>query len=305
MNKYSFSARIDTPIVLRNGDFTVDGYSVSAFDDENWQSGSILMTKTIEAENIDKAIYDFFIPMGHVLNALSVLSQTIVHPPILGSFLAIRENDNPDHIFLARISNKTDTRGIAIGADMAGDIQHLADLSKSSSGVTYLREAIGALSPLQIVSMLSSAAEAFAEKKEVPAKCRKGHELGCECGTPTVRTVTDREALKKILGKDSLYNDVFGPDGIRHKVDHGQRVNDAVVGITAQELYSRLMVEYLQEQGITSAQDYPHAPRNIMFDQDQSWCQMKDRSIPTLLELQKKTLSDESIVPISPPMTGY
>ncbi len=264
--------RVKTPIYTFDKseyrEFTFEPYR-----DNQSLEGDLLVSRTLEAENGNEAMRKFFTELEPILNAISVLTQTIIFPLPTASHLLYKLENNPDNLFYANIANDSETAGMGLESEVFEDVEKLLNIANPIA-FSYLRDAIGTLSSVQQLSMLISAAEAFAGTSKTKGFCKK-------CGEPYEYSSTDKDKLRLILG-DALYKRLY-TDGLRHKLAHGGDFNGEAVAATAGETYSRISLGYLKETySLSSLEEIHGAPRSFVYEYSHHGAKMLSSDAPTL-----------------------
>ncbi|MFA6430342.1 MAG: hypothetical protein WC229_02330 [Candidatus Paceibacterota bacterium] len=196
----------------------IDGYIFKQWSfnyRDGWGGDAWIVSKTIESNSCTEAINLFRENLDKILRKIAFVSQCYMEFYIQ-SFFILREDGNAEKKIWFRFSNETE------GVPLHFDNEELDNYEKiktafDNNAFRYLQEANNCQNYVPRLMLLFSALEAMSGRVE--------KEKTKEDGSIEIYYTYNKETMIKIMGGD-LYNEIFGTDGIRHKINHGDYVEN-------------------------------------------------------------------------------
>lgn len=259
MNKYLIEQKIKTLSCLHiglnynSGQFPkmiIDDYIFTQWD-FNIAQGCLgdawLVKKEVEANNCVEALQTFRNILDKIVQRVGFISQCYMDF-YKEPFLFYKINDNNDKIFFYKHFQERKGAGLQFNEEELSDYQKLQDF-KFPETFKFLQECRNTIGYVPKLILLFSALEALCNKIEIDK----------DDGS---RYITyDKNEMKKILGCQ-LFNAVFGSDGIRHKLNHGEMVDEAFGKDYVDEIYKSIIC-YFNTECKTKINNVVRPPRKF------------------------------------------
>lgn len=238
MNEYFIEQKIKTLSDLAVGlnnepnskpEMIIDGYQFLHWEfniSQGWIGDAWIVKKVIEANNCVEAAGIFRGDLDKIVQKVGFVSQCYMDF-YKEPFLIYKKNENKDNIFFYKHIQEVNGVGLHFDNEELNNFHKLSNF-RFPEAFRFLQESRNTIGYIPKLMLLFSALEAMCDKKEIEK----------EDGS---RYVTyDRDEMKKILGC-ILFNKIFGPDGIRHKLNHGEMVDSAFGLNYVEEIYKHII----------------------------------------------------------------
>lgn len=292
MNKYKIKQKIKTPANLSffNNDFSYEEFNFCLYDDKErlpfkreW-----VTNKIIEADNMIDAINEFRNQLVKVLDLMFVFTQCSFN--IIGqSFLVIKENNNPKNIVYFYYAEEKDP----VGMEVTNEFKDEMDKLKKGLG-----DKIFALSSWHMIAHTMKSrtrlfsqiitVESLIDSEKQTTTCNQcNKELICsKCSFKKTYSSTSKKKLKEILG-DKLYKKLYTEDRIRHKLFHGEFVENSKISEVIEPMYGKIIDYFKDEYGV-NVPKIKIQPRGFnQFNYSDNFIRLVDGSIPEIEDLEK------------------
>lgn len=275
MNKYLVEQKIKTlsklSIGLNNNqrkfpEMIIDGYVFIQWDFnfyKGWLGYAWLVKKEIEAKSCTEATNIFGQELDKIVQKVGFVSQCYMdfyREP----FLFYKINNNNNKIFFYKHIQEIKGVGLPFGDKELNDYKKIKKF-KFSATFRFLQECRNTIGYMPKLMLLFSALEAMCDKKEI------------EKEDGSVYTTYDKDKMKKILDH-SLYDEVFGENGIRHKLNHGVMINSVFSKNYVDEIYKSILCYFNQKQKTNVNKDVISPQRHFYDNQEylKCWLRPKD-----------------------------
>ncbi len=273
MNKYIIEQRVRTLSHLSVGlnddkpvpEMSIDDFLFTQWDfnyAEGWKGDAWLVQKEVEVNSGIEAINNFRKDLDKIVQKLTFVSQCFMdfyREP----FLIFKSIGNQDNVFFYKhIQNKT---GVGLQFDES-EINAYESIKgfKYPEAFRFLQECSNTIGYVPKLLLLFSALEAMCGKIERQNADGK------------IYITYDKNEMMKILGC-SLYNELFGPNGIRHKLDHGEMVETVFGKDYVNEIYKNIICYF--NNNFKTQLDEVVSPQRHFYDNHEFinfWLKPKD-----------------------------
>jgi hypothetical protein len=285
MNQYIIQQKINTVselILLENGkhvSMVIDGIEFKQwdFDMANGCRGNAWIAEgKEEAENYHEAVISFRKKLRKTVPKIAFISQCYMDYG-QGCFLVNKTNNNHSKIAFFYYPHSKGLPGLMF---MEEEKDNFLKLNlENNEFYWYMNDCYNVTGYTAKLLLIFAALESLAGKEI------KVDEDGKEYET------YNKENMKAILG-DDLFNEIYGPGGLRHKLTHGEYINAYFSGKNYVETLHNLILEYCNKEfgatlntGIVNPQRHPYGSGYLIF----AFIQPKDDSI----EIDIKNVSDD------------
>lgn len=218
MNKYLISQKIITPshidFMLRDGSkppqFKMGGFAFTPWN-FSFAQGSYgdawVASKIIQSDKYSVALYRFRRDLSKIIPRIAYVSQCSMdfyHE----SYIVKRINNNNERIFLFRHVHDEKPVGLPFRKEEIQSAEKLKSL-QYQIGLRFLQESSNTERYIPKLVMLFASLEALCGKVDLTK------------ADGSIVSSYSRDIMKEILG-GTLMNELFGPGGIRHKLNHGE-----------------------------------------------------------------------------------
>lgn len=292
MNTYSIQHRVKTLAQLEfvSSDWEetipidIDGYSIRQqwHSLERWIYGDTwIVKKEVEWENWIDALNLFRRGFNKIAERLSFVSQCSLEF-LDQSRLIEKTNDNPDKIFQVCIIDETKPVGLHIGQKDIDNYNNLKDICNDNPFFMYMNAVSSTIWYHAKLSLLCSALEALAGKKE---KINEKWVI--------YYTTYDVEEMKTILSTQDDYDKIFGPGWrwLRHKIQHGDFIDRFNWTDYVSWIYTKIL-EYFNKWPLESKHkldldlDIISPQRNLYKNTSQTTLFLKPEKTTTIIKLE-------------------
>ncbi len=213
---------------------TIDGYVFFQWD-FNLKQGCIgdawLARKEIEANSCIEAMNHFKKDFDQIIQKVAFVSQCYMDY-YREPFLIYKLDNNSKNIFFYKHIQEINGVGLHFNEEVLKNYKKLENFEHTLA-FRFLQECCNTIGYIPKLILLFSALEAMCGKKEN------------EKDGKTYFTY-DKDEMKKIIG-NQLFGEVFGDNGIRHKLNHGEIV-DLVFGQDYVEAIYRKIILYFNNE---------------------------------------------------------
>lgn len=200
------------------------------------------------AGNYREAFANFRKKLSKIVPKVAFVSQCYMDY-VQESFLVFRINDNPDKItFMHHVSSRGAT-GLMFMEDEKENLDKI-DLDNNEF-FWYMNDCYNTTGYIAKLLLMFAALESLAGKEI------KTDDEGNEYEN------YNKDTMKEILG-NGLFNEIYGKDGLRHKLTHGEYIDPSFSGTNYVESLHKLILEYFNKKyktkldtGITHPQRHP------------------------------------------------
>ncbi len=284
MNTYIIHKKINTPIRPFR-EMELMGYKLFLLADPVAQGPAegFVISKEISATDGNKAYIDFVVGLVPILDAMSVITQCVIHSLASSSYFIYRVNENSNETLFFYYGGEGVTVGMGLDLEEANDIEKIClttrENNKERVAFTYLREANYAHTPTAFIAMLIIASEALAGEGKTQGNCKS-------CNTLYEYPSADKNMLKSIMGQE-LYEGIYG-NRFRHKLFHGGKIDEVQASDLAAKLYEKIVLEYLPRRfGLKSIRKIVNAPRSFSYEYFGAFIKNIGGGVPNIVELEK------------------
>jgi len=237
MNRYLIEHKIKTLSHLGAGlndgknkpEMRIYDYIFSQWDfnySEGWKGDAWLVKKEILSDSGINAINRFRGELDKITQKIAFISQCYMdfyREP----FLLYKTENNQDRIFFYKHIQERKGVGLQFNKEELNDYEKIKRF-KYPEAFRFLQESCNTIGYIPKLLLLFSTLEALCGKIEKENDDGKTY------------ITYDKSEMKKILGFD-LYNEVFGPKGIRHKLNHGELVDFVFGKNYVNEIYKSIV----------------------------------------------------------------
>lgn len=259
MHKYFIEQKIKTLSHLAVGldqDFTpkmnIDNYIFHQEFDvrEAWKGNAWFVKKEIKANSGVQALNQFRSQLDKIVQKIGFVSQCYMdfyREP----FLIYKFESNPEKIFFYKHIQERDPVGLQFDEQELGAYEAIKEF-KYPEAFRFLQESRNTIGYIPRLLLLFSALEAMCGKVEY------------ENSNGKVYITYNKDEMKKILG-DVLYNEVYGENGIRHKLNHGEMVESAFGRDYSEEIYKSI-ISYFNMNFNAQIEESVVSPQRNFYD---------------------------------------
>lgn len=191
-----------------------------------------MVKKEIESDNCINALNTFRRDLDTITQKVGFVSQCYMDF-FKEPFLLFKLSDNNDRLFLYQHTRVDKGVGLHFGNNELQAYEQIKDF-KYPEAFRFLRECRNTIGYIPKLLLLFSALEAMCGRVEI------------DKGNGKTQISYEKETMMKILGR-SLYNELFGPSGIRHKLDHGEMVELVFGKNYVDEIYKNIVCYFNTE----------------------------------------------------------
>lgn len=237
MNQYIIQQKINTISklsLLDSGELvpmTIDEIEFNQWD-FNWAEGCkgnawIVMGKE-NADNYHKAVFSFRKKLSKIVPRVAFISQCFMDYG-QESFLAFKINNNPEKIAFVHHTTGRNTPGLMFMEEERNNFNKLK--LENDEFFWYINDCYNAIGYTAKLLLMFAALESLAGKEVKIDKEGEEYET------------YNKENMKAILG-DELYNKIYGKNGLRHKLSHGEYINSVFSGTNYVEILHNKILMY-------------------------------------------------------------
>jgi len=275
MNTYLFEQKIKTLSYLSVGlNNTIKGYPEMNIEDyifTQWDfnyslglSGDAwLVSKEIEAENCIEAFNYFRNNLDKIIQKIGFISQCYMDF-YKESFLFFKINNNPEKVFFYKKIQDRNPVGLEFSDNELSDYQKLL-IFQFPEVFRFLQECRNTIGYIPRLMLLFAALEAMCDKRENISK------------DGSIYITYDKNKMKIILGHE-LFDEIFGINGVRHKLYHGEMVYFIFEKDYVGEVYKNILCYFNKKQGININIDVISPQRHFYdnFELSNLWLKADD-----------------------------
>lgn len=261
MAKYLIEQKIKTLSDLNVGidentispEMNIEGFIFYQWDfsiRDGWRGGAWLVRKEIEADSAIQALNTFRSKLDKIVQKVGFVSQCYMDF-YKEPFLVYRLNDNSDKVFFYKHIQDRGSVGLHFDNQELDTYEKISNF-KYPEVFRFLQECRNAIGYIPRLLLLFSALEAMCGKKEM-----ENSE-----GKPYI--TYDKDEMIRILGKN-LYNEIFGPNGIRHKLNHGEMVESIAQKNYIDDIYISI-IKYFNKNLDSQIDESVISPQRHFYD---------------------------------------
>lgn len=260
MNTYIIEQRISTLadlwLVKESGyitrEMTIDDFMFNQWrvpqgtgmrSDKAW-----IAKKEIRSNTGNRALNRFRTELNDIVLRLGFVSQCYMdfyEEP----FVLFRRTNNIDKLFFYRHIESRKGVGLHFGNSELNTYRQIIDYEYSEA-FKFLQECRNTIGYVPKLLLLFSALEAMCGK------------VSKDDGTSEPYSTYNKEVMKEILS-NSLYNKLFGKEGIRHKLDHGEMIESAFGKNYVEEIYTKIVTYFNSKYKTNIRTDIVHPMRHF------------------------------------------
>lgn len=263
MNKYQIQQKIKTlakidedfsdPSVLK-AEVGFGGFIFKQWDCtlRDGSTGDAWVVKfDIEAENVERAYTVFSDKMREIVPVMCFISQCYMNFEYESS-LVLRKNNNSTRDFILRRLDDREGSPLSFGNIESKSLDKLKNYEQPQV-FKFLQESINTSNYHARLAMLFAALEAMSG--EITKR-------SCNCPNGKSYMTYDKDIMKEILGGD-LFDELFGLNGLRHKLLHG-RLTDFILNDDYFSKIYKAIVKYFNNKFNTKiAEKAVNVPRHF------------------------------------------
>ncbi|HRZ30090.1 MAG TPA: hypothetical protein P5274_00240 [Candidatus Paceibacterota bacterium] len=206
----------------------------------------------IEAETFQKALNIFSEKLYDLFPRICFVSQCFLSSE-RETFLIFREDDNIEKNFIFVRFNDVLGGGLSMGKKEWEAIDNLGEYEYPQV-FKFLQESINTPNYYSRMALLFATLEAMSG--EVEGK-------SCSCPNGKSFKTYDKDKMKKILNDGELFNNLFGPDGLRHKLLHGNLKNFELPDNYSDRVYKSIIRYFNNTYGVSITEKATLTPRDF------------------------------------------
>lgn len=211
-----------------------------------------IVQSSIEAENLAKAYSIFSKKLCELLPRICFVSQCFLD---LGheSFLIFRKNNNTDNAFVFARFEDTKDGGLSFGKPEENVVNKLKNYQYPQV-FKFLQESINTPNYYARLALSFAALEAMSGEVE---------KMSCSCSNAKKYKTYNKDEMKKILSDDKLFNDLFGQEGLRHKLLHGSLIDFELGEDYFSKIYKAIIQYFNKLYSLNITEEAEKVPRDF------------------------------------------
>jgi hypothetical protein len=241
MNRYIIQQKINTIAdlcIFREGE--IEHLDISGIDFRQWDfnlaEGCIgdawIASGKEVAENYRSALFAFRRRLSRTVPKIAFISQCYMDY-MQESFIVNRANDNPESIAFIQYVSERSATGLMFMEEEKNNFDKVS--LGNDEFFWYMNDCYNTTGYTAKLLLMFAALESLAGKEI------KTDDEGKEYET------YNKKNMKDILG-NSIYNSIYGNDGLRHKLTHGEYIDPSFSGINYVDELHKLILKYFNRR---------------------------------------------------------
>lgn len=264
MNQYNIQQKIKTLAKIEEdfsdlkdvkAEISVDGITFKQWDCtvSVGSTGDAWIAKSsVEAENVKDAYSIFSKKLDKSLPRICYVSQCFLDFERESS-LILRKNNNTDNIFVFVRFDDKKGGGLSFGKNEEQAAIKLKGYQYQQV-FKFLQESINTPNYYARTALLFAALEAMSGEIE---------KVSCDCSKGKKYKTYDKDKMKIILNDNKLFNDLFGDEGLRHKLLHGRLINFKLEEDYFSKIYIAIIKYFNKLYSLNITENAKNVPRDF------------------------------------------
>jgi len=273
MNQYDIQQKIRTLAKIEEdfsnlsnvkAEISIDNLTFKQWDCtvQKGSTGDAWIVQTIiEAKNSAEAYSIFSKKLNESLPRICFVSQCFLDF-VRESLLIFKKNNNSNKSFIFIRFDDTKGCGLSFGKPEEQAVNKLKNYQYPQV-FKFLQESINTTNYYARLALIFATLEAMSGETE---------KMSCNCSNAKKYKTYDKDKMKEILSDDKLFNDLFGPEGLRHKLLHGSLIDFELGEDYFSKIYKAIVQHFnnlyslnITEEAVNVPRDFKSKSRLLLF----------------------------------------